>query len=397
MEREFGRVVINSREVGEGDLFVGLPGENTDGSRFAAAALEAGAWGVVVNDASGLDGNVIEVPDPLAELQRLATQWRRELGCPAVGIAGSTGKTTTKDILAAMLRTRKRVHATPQNWNTEIGLPLTILSAEKGTEVLVLEMAMRGEGQVAELARIAEPQVGLVLNVGPEHLELLGTVERVAATNAELIAELPSGGTAVVPHDEPLLEPYLRDDVETVTFGPGGAVEAVDLAQLDLPFDEPHNILNACAALACARAVGVEPGGRLEVEFSKMRGEVVELPGGVTVVVDCYNANPMSMRVALENLAAAPAERRIAVLGGMLELGDESKRYHREAGEQADGADVLIAVGELALGYLEGYTGETHSVATPEEAGALLDELAGEGDRVLLKGSRGIGLERALG
>ncbi|MBA3302064.1 MAG: UDP-N-acetylmuramoyl-tripeptide--D-alanyl-D-alanine ligase [Thermoleophilaceae bacterium] len=392
-----GAVRIDSREVQAGDLFVGLAGENVDGSAFARQALDAGAWGVVVREGSGLEGNVFEVPDPLAELQRLAREWRRELGCPAIGIAGSTGKTSTKDILAAMLRPAKRVHATPENWNTEIGLPLTILAAKRGTEVLVLEMAMRGEGQVAELARTAAPQVGLVLNVGPEHLELLGTVERVAATNAELIAELPADGTAVLPAAEPLLEPYRRADIDTVTFGPGGDVTEADLAALELPFTEPHNILNACAALACARAVGVDPSGPIDVEFSKLRGEEVELPGGVTVVLDCYNANPMSMRAALENLASAPAARRIAVLGGMLELGEESARYHREAGEQAGESDILITVGELAIGYLDGYDGEHYSVATPEEAGALLDEVSEAGDRVLLKGSRGIGLERVLG
>jgi UDP-N-acetylmuramoyl-tripeptide--D-alanyl-D-alanine ligase len=167
---------------------------------------------------------------------------------------------------------------------------------------------------------------------------------------------------------------------------------------LELGYSEPHNLLNTLAAVAAARAIGVRPEGAVEVEFSSMRGQVVELPGGVAVVNDCYNANPMSMRAALEHLADSPAERRIAVLGTMAELGPDGERYHREIGEIAEslGIDLLVTVGEAALGYAVGFGGETQAVATPEEAGALLEELALPGDRVLVKGSRSVGLERVL-
>jgi UDP-N-acetylmuramoyl-tripeptide--D-alanyl-D-alanine ligase len=408
------RAVIDSREIEPGDLFVGLPGAQADGGRFAAAALEAGAWGVLVDErhAEGLSGGVvIAAADPLRALQELARAWRRELGAKVVGVTGSTGKTSTKDILAALLSQQLRTHRNRENLNTEIGLPLTLLAAPPDTEALVLEMAMRGEGQIAELAAIAEPDVGLIVNVGPVHLELLGTVERVAAAKAELIRDLEPGAACVVPAVEPLLEAHLRDDIDAWTFGPGGQVSLVSFddglavidargeeVRLELPFSEPHNVMNTLAAVAAARALGMTPEGPLEVSFSSLRGELVELPGGVTVVNDCYNANPMSMRAALEHLASTPAERRIAVLGMMAELGPDAADFHREIGELAAerGLDVLVTVGPEALPYTEGFDGETYPVATPEEAGDLLRELARPGDRVLIKGSRAVGLEKVL-
>jgi UDP-N-acetylmuramoyl-tripeptide--D-alanyl-D-alanine ligase len=328
-----------------------------------------------------------------------------------VGVTGSTGKTSTKDILAAILRPQLETHSNRENLNTEIGVPLTILEAERGVEAMVLEMAMRGAGQIAELVAIAEPDVGLIVNVGPVHLELLGTIERVAAAKAELIRDLGAGAVAVVPAGEPLLAPHLRPEIETVTFGEGGDVRlrsfeggraTIDArgreVVLELGYREPHNVQNTVAAVAAATALGIEPGGRVDVRFSSLRGEVVELDGGVTVVNDCYNANPMSMRAALEHLASTPADRRVAVLGTMAELGPESERFHHEIGELADrlGIDVLITVGEAALPIAEDFGGERYAAATPEEAGALLEELAQAGDRVLVKGSRSAGLERVL-
>jgi len=407
------RAVIDTRAIRPGDLFVGLPGSRVDGGSFAAQALEEGAWGTLTTpEHANAEVNAIAVDDPLAALQRLAREWRRELDAKVIGVTGSTGKTSTKDILASLLRGQLKTHANRENLNTEIGLPLTILEAERGTEALVLEMAMRGTGQIAELVAIAEPDVGVIVNVGPVHLELLGSIEAVAAAKAELIRDLRAGAAAVVPAAEPLLEPHLRDDVETITFGPGGDVSFERLedgvarysvrgeeVELRVSYSEPHNLLNTAAAIAAARAIGVDPGTTLNVPFSSLRGEVVELDSGVTVVNDCYNANPMSMRAALEHLAATPAERRLAILGTMAELGPEAERYHREIGALADdlGIDVLITVGEPALPFATGFGGETHAVATPEEAGAMLPELTQPGDRVLIKGSRSAGLERVLG
>jgi UDP-N-acetylmuramoyl-tripeptide--D-alanyl-D-alanine ligase len=424
------RAVIDSRTVEPGDLFVGLPGAAADGGRFAPAALDAGAWGAIVSrehasaalDAvEGTVGHsacsgavVIAVDEPLAALASLARAWRHELGAKVVGVTGSTGKTSTKDILAALLGPRITTRASRENWNTEIGLPLTILETGRGTEALVLEMAMRGEGQIAELVGMADPDVGVIVNVGPVHLELLETVERVAQAKAELIRDLRSGAACVVPASEPLLDRHLRpEELDTWTFGPGGDVHLLafdpisgraeiearmQTVELTLSYSEPYNLLNTLAAVAAARALEVPVGGRVDVHFSSLRGEVVELPGGVTVVNDCYNANPMSMRAALDHLEASAAERRIAVLGTMAELGPDSRSYHREVGSHAArrGIDVLVPVGEGALAYTEGFDGETHPVATPEEARAVLEELARPGDRVLIKGSRSVGLEQVL-
>ena len=305
------RVTIDSRDVRPGDLFVGLRGERVDGGAFAAGALQAGAWGVLVAPGHVAGERVLETDNPLAALQALAVAWRQELGAAVIGVTGSTGKTSTKDLLAAMVATGRRVTATAQNLNTEIGLPLTILGAPEGTEVLVLEMAMRGAGQIAELVAIAEPDVGLITNIGPVHLEQLGTLEAIAAEKAGVIAGLRPGGTAVVPAGEPLLAPHLRVDVRTVTFGPGGDVD--DLGGVELPFRSAHMTRNGMAALAAARAVGVEPHGPIDVLLSARRGQRIELPGPVVVLDDCYNANPMSMRAALDELAATAGGRRVAV------------------------------------------------------------------------------------
>ena len=391
------RAVVDSREVTHGDLFIGLPGERADGGRFAAQALAAGAWGVLVapehaevgtagtgagghppERRSAPPGALLAVDDPLQALQRLATAWRRALGATVIGITGSTGKTSTKDLLAGMLRPHRRTVATPQNYNTEIGLPLTVLAAPADTEVLVLEMAMRGAGQIAELAAIAEPDVGVITNVGPVHLELLGTLDAITHAKLELVRALRPGGTAVVPAE---LADRVPDGVQTVV--PGG-----DLGDVTIPFDSAHMRLNALTALAAARAIGVEPHGLIEVELSARRGQRVELANGAVVVDDCYNANPMSMRAALDELARAPG-RRVAVLGDMLELGPDERRFHEEIGAYArERADVVVTVGPRAAAM----AGD-HAVADAAQAAALVAELVRPGDTVLVKASRGVGLE----
>jgi UDP-N-acetylmuramoyl-tripeptide--D-alanyl-D-alanine ligase len=400
------RAVIDSRVAGPGDLFVGLVGAHVDGGRFAAQALAGGAWGALVapeHAGAAADGSaaVIVADDPLGALQRLATAWRRALGCPVVGITGSVGKTSTKDILAAMLSQRLRTVANRENLNTEIGLPMTVLEAPAGTEALVLEMGMRGPGQIAELTAIAEPDVGLITAVAPVHLELMGSIEAIAAAKAELVAGLRPGGTAIVPAGETLLDAHRRDDVTTVTFGPGGDVQELP-ARLDLVVTgaggrgriSAHMRRNALAALAAARAVGVEPDGVLDVALSSFRGQRIDLPGDIVVVDDCYNANPMSMRAALDDLAASASGRRVAVLGDMLELGPDEDRYHAEIGAHARdaGVDVLVAVGPRAAHFADGY-GEVIALPDAQAAAAAVGDLLAPGDTVLVKGSRGVGLE----
>jgi UDP-N-acetylmuramoyl-tripeptide--D-alanyl-D-alanine ligase len=414
------RVSIDSRELGGGELFVGLRGERADGGEHAVQALQAGAWGVLVAPEHALaaaqsptGGAVLAHDDPLQGLQALARAWREELaagGTRIVAVTGSTGKTSTKDILAALLRQRLRTVASPENLNTEIGLPLAMLAAPAGTEALVLEMAMRGAGQIAELTALARPDVGLIVNVGPAHLELLGSLEAIAAAKAELIAGLQAGATIVIPADEPLLEAHLRPEVRTLRFGDGGDIELAERhadgrvlvrdggeeISLRPSFRGEHNLLNLLAAVGGARALGVTPEGEVEVRFSALRGERRALAGGVIVIDDCYNANPMSMRAAIDDLAETAPARRVAVLGDMLELGAQAPRFHREIGEHAAarGVELLVTVGPLAAEMGASFKGEAHSVADAAAAAELLAPLLRPGDWVLVKGSRGVGLER---
>jgi UDP-N-acetylmuramoyl-tripeptide--D-alanyl-D-alanine ligase len=409
------RASIDSRSVESGDLFFGLPGERADGGEFATRALEDGAWGAVIGSeragevAETGQGWVFASDDPLSALQRLATAWRRELAVPVLGITGSVGKTSVKDIARAILP--GRVHANEQNLNTEIGLPLTVLSAPRETDLMVLEMAMRGFGQIALLAEIAEPEVGVITCVGPVHVELVGSVEGVARAKAELIDGLPPDGTLVAPAEPGALGPHLERAPRLITFGDGGDVraEAVEVAEGGLsatvvtpageepfrfPFTERHNLTNALAAIAAGLALGFGPGemsaGAGRIRLSDLRGERIRLPGGAVLINDCYNANPVSMEAAIANLAAEQAGRRVAVLGLMGELGERSGAYHAEVGEFARraGVDLLIGVGPEAAGY-------EPDLLVDDAAGAAaeLRDLDEEGTVVLVKGSRSAGLE----
>jgi UDP-N-acetylmuramoyl-tripeptide--D-alanyl-D-alanine ligase len=415
------RAAIASGDAGPGDLFFGLKGANRDGGEFAPAAIDAGAWGVVVSSKwrSSFDRDsrpkdecrpwVFVVDDPLAALQSLARAWRRAFGARVLGVTGSVGKTSVKDIARTLLP--GAVHANRENLNTEIGLPLTILEAPEGTETLVLEMAMRGKGQIAELAAIAEPEVAVITNVGPVHVELLGSVAAIAAAKAEILDDLPPGGIAVAPVEAGELEPHLARAPKLLRFGSGGDVEAVEVKvgegvtealvttpvgsqRFHFPFTEAHNLTNALAAIAAGVAFGADLEGMADraadIGFSSFRGERLEFPGGIVLVNDCYNANPVSMRAALDHLASLEAPRTVAVLGEMGELGPGAAGYHREVGEhaRAAGVDFVIGVGLPARDY-----DPDELVADPDEAAELLAARLEPGDAVLVKGSRSAGLE----
>jgi UDP-N-acetylmuramoyl-tripeptide--D-alanyl-D-alanine ligase len=408
------RAVIDSSAAGPGDLFFGLRGENRDGGEFAAAAIEAGAWGALVGreHAERLPKGpawVFAAADPLAALQALATANRRALGARVLGVTGSVGKTSVKDIARTLLP--GRVHANAQNFNTEIGLPLTILEAPDDTELLVLEMAMRGFGQIAELAEIAEPDAAIITNVGPVHVEQMGSVEAIAAEKAAVIDALPAEGTVVAPVEAGELEPHLARAPRLLRFGPGGDVEAVEShvaagvtealvrtpageARFHFPFAEDYNLTNALAAIAGGVALGADPEEMAvraaDIGFSSFRGERVELTDGIVLVNDCYNANPVSMRAALDHLATFGAPRTVAVLGYMGELGPGGPGHHREVGAHAReaGIDVVVGVGAVAREY-----DPDELLADPGEAAEWLDSHLESGDAVLIKGSRAVGME----
>lgn len=360
---------VDSRRVEEGDLFVAVGG----GADFVEHALARGAAAALVPD------------DAFAALATIAGAVRDRAKARVVAITGSTGKTSTKDILYALCAPHRRTIANEGNYNTEIGVPLTVCRLEEDTELLITELAMRGPGQIAWLAAFVRPDVGAITNIGPAHLEFLGSIENIARAKAELIEALPTGGVAVVP-DEPLLEPYLeRADL---------FVKRVD-AGAPLPFATSyaasHQLANTRTALAVAECLDVPPpSGTLHVEFSKHREEERPLPGGGLLLNDCYNANPVSMRAALEHLTSrAAGRRRVAVLGDMRELGDEGPAYHRQIAEllRELGVEHVISVGELARAYGGDW------VATAHEAAVKLREALRPGDVVLVKGSLAVGLE----
>lgn len=397
-------VQIDSRRIEPGDLFVAV-GRGAD---YVDEALAAGACAALVPE------------DAFAALAALATEVRSRSSARVVAITGSTAKTSTKDILGALCTPHARTVVAEGSQNNELGLPLTLCRLEPDTEVAIVEMGMRGVGQIAELCEIAKPDVGVITTVGPVHLELLGTVERVAQAKAELVESLPAGGTAVVPAGERQLEPYLsREDIEIVRFGEGGEVSLSYFAARDgrsrlkveafgrpltieFSFSGRHNATNALAALAAYNALGLPLGkaqrGARQVKLSRWRGEEAPLPGDGVLINDCYNANPLSMTAALEHLVERAGERRkVAVLGDMAELGPGAASYHREVGAAASraGVDVLLAVGPLAKSYLDGARGVpvTRWAPTVEQGLTALRQLLQPGDCVLVKGSRAMGLE----
>lgn len=444
-------VVLDSRQVGRGDLFVALVGEHADGRAFAAEALAAGAVAVLGTPPdppadAGLDpaGSWILTPDPVAALGALAAAWLRRLPeVTVVGVTGSSGKTTTKDLLADILapggvdpRTGGgTVVAARGSYNNELGLPLTVLRATGATRTLVLEYSARGPGHIAHLTRLAPPHVAIVTNIGRAHLGEFGSQEAIAAAKSELVAGLAPGGVAVLCVDDPRLARLARQTeaagtarVVRVGTGPDCDVRATDVLvgpdgragfSLSFPAEPPrrvrlrlvggHQVSNALAAAAAAQVIGADPDVIAErlssVEpASPWRMEVRRSPTGVTVVNDAYNSNPDSARAALETLGRlvpGPGGQRWAVLGEMAELGRETPRAHEELGHVAvdAGATRVVAVGSEARGVHAGAVAAglpapaATWVADPAGAIRVLTAAVAPGDIVLVKASRVAGLE----
>jgi UDP-N-acetylmuramoyl-tripeptide--D-alanyl-D-alanine ligase len=371
-------VQVDSRRIEAGDLFVAVG----EGVHFCDDATARGAAATLVPD------------DAFQSLAALGRAVRSRSTASVVAITGSYGKTTTKDILASIATPQRPTVAAERSFNNEIGVPLTLCRLAPETEICIVELAMRGFGQIAELAEISRPEVGVVVTIGPVHLEKVGTLEGVIRAKGELIEALPPGGTAIVPADFPLE----RDDLDIVRIGEDVRVESFEpphlrttLGEVEVSFAARHLAVNALCALAAARALGLELPAKLQVEFAGWRNQELDLPGGGLLINDAWNANPISMRAALEHLRVrADGRRTVAVLGEMAELGDYADEAHRDVARAiAETAPaVVIAVGERARPYGGRW------VADREEALELLREELRAGDCVLLKGARVLGLEQ---
>jgi UDP-N-acetylmuramoyl-tripeptide--D-alanyl-D-alanine ligase len=432
------KVVIDSREVTPGACFFAITGARTDGHSYLESAASAGASALVVHDDLGTElahaeTSLIRVDDTTAALQRLASTVRERVNPKVVAITGSIGKTSTKHFATSLLQTRWDVHATPGNLNNHWGLPLSLLGLESHHEVMVAELAMSGPGEIRALARIARPEVGVITNVAPVHMEFFDDVEGVAAAKAELAEELSASSTLIVNGDDPRtaqMATRFRESVGAVfTFGihSEADIRALDASEgseewrfdldlavgppvpVTLPLTGEHTLMNFLAAAAIAHNLEVRPeviATRAQsLTFPSGRGGTRELSNGVRIVDDSYNASPVAMKRSLDRLASMTTSgRRIWAAGDMLELGAWSEDAHREVGEHAGrlGIDALFAVGRYATFVASGAetggmpTTEIACFDTAEEAGRAIADEVESGDLLLVKGSRGVHMEHVI-
>lgn len=424
-------VSTDSRKVKLNELFFALRGERFDGHNFIAAAVGAGAAGVVLEyDVPGLPDYFprLKVRDTLRALQNLARHNRRVSGVPVVAVTGSSGKTSTKDLVASVLSQKYATLKTSGNFNNEIGLPLTLLKLNADHRMAVVEMAMRGPGEIDALCGVALPNAGVLTNIGEAHLERLGSVENIARAKGELLERIPPEGFAVLHGNSPhIREQAARCRGRVIFFGEGDgmdlsareirpegggnrftAVTPAGERELFVPLPGRHSVINSLAAVAVGLACGLDfdsiARGLLTAELSAMRLETLEVRG-IKVINDTYNANPLSTKAALQALGeVAAGGRKVAVLGDMLELGERAESGHREVGEAAARLDVeyLVAVGALAefiaLGARDGGIPEerVRHFRTNMEALKFLEKVLQSGDVVLVKGSRGMRMEEIV-
>jgi UDP-N-acetylmuramoyl-tripeptide--D-alanyl-D-alanine ligase len=420
---------IDSRTVGPGQLFFAVKGERLDGHDFVEQALEKGAVAAVVReDQLGrypITARLLAVEDTLVALQTLATAVRKLWGKPLIGVTGSAGKTTTKEAIAHVLSTRFRVLKSEGNFNNHFGLPLMLLKLEPEYDVAVIEMGMSHVGEIRALAKIARPEIGVVTNVAPVHLEFFDSLAGIARAKYELIESLPTSGTAVLNADDEFVSQFGRDfkgkvvmygtrataDVRAEKIrskGTQGAEFDVVIGSVQehaaLPLVGEHNVLNALAAVAVGLERGLTPaeaiGALATLSPADKRGQVLQV-GNITVINDCYNSNPKALEAMVDALASMPGKRRIVVAGEMLELGPAGEEMHRLAGEHVaeKKIDALLGVRGLAQAMVEGARRagtRAEFVAAPEEAGEWLARETRDGDVVLLKASRGVKLEKTL-
>lgn len=423
----FNGISTDTRTLVPGNLFIALVGEKFNGHDFIPQALEKGAGGILVSQKVKGAGNaaVFLVDNTLKGLQDLAHFHRRRFTIPIIAITGSNGKTTTKDMTAAALSSRLRVLKTQANYNNEIGLSLTLLQLTEEHQAAVVEMGMRGRGEIAGLAQIADPTMAIVTNVGETHLELLGSLENIAAAKAELVEAVGMKGISILNADnEFVYEMHHKAKGQVVYFGTNSRADikaqkiqsgedGVAFActtkkgsfPVFLPIPGRHNVYNALAAIAAGLALGLTQNdivaGLAGFSLSSMRLSVAQY-GDYTVINDAYNASPMSVTAALDALKDVAKNRKIAVLGDMLELGDVAVEAHRNVGKKVakDKVDVLVTIGELA-GYIAAAAIEygaptVIACESHETAKKALKRNLEQGDTILIKGSRGMKMEKML-
>ena len=425
----YRNVTTDTRTVGEDDLFAALKGEKFDGHDFIEQAVSDGAAGVIVEDAARLypdgDYTIFVVKNTRKAYQDLALFHRRRFSIPVVAVTGSAGKTSTRALIATVLEQKYNVLQTEKNFNNEIGLPRTLLQLTKEHGACVVELGMRGLGQIKELADIAEPTVGVVTNVGKSHIELLGSQAQIAKAKGELVEALGSDGTAVLNQDDkrvaamagkckgkvvgfgiindaPVMAGTIKNSEKGLSFTCRCFDQVIDVHMAVIG---THNVYNALAAVAVGRLLGLSEHqmqkGLAEYKGVPMRQELVNIDN-VVFVNDAYNANPASMKEAVDTLVTLTGGRKIAVLGGMLELGDWAEKEHEKIGTYlADKkVDILIALGDearfMAKAAKAAGMNEVYTVTTHAEAAAVLRRIMRQGDTVLLKGSRGFAMEKIL-
>mgnify|MGYP000884122290 CR=1 FL=1 len=424
---EIKGISTDTRTIAPGDLFFALIGENSDGHEYVQTAVEKGAAAVVVSKQVDTDSAIILVPDTLIALGDLAALHRRQFRVRVVGITGSVGKTSTKEMVAAVLSSRYNVLKNAGNFNNEIGVPLTIFQLKPEHEILVQEMAMRLPGEIAELAEIAKPDIGVITNIGVSHIERLGTRDNIAAAKAELLESLSIDGIAVLNADDPYFD-FLsgKTAAGVVSYGiSSGNVQASNIridsmgrpsfkvkvgkSEFDviLPLPGEHNVPNALAAIAVGLCFGIpvkeSTAALASMVAADKRANVFDAAGGYKVFDDTYNASPASMIAALRTLAAMEGKRKIAVLGDMKELGDYAVQGHTEVGQEAvkSGLAMLVTVGELSRQIATsareaGFAGEVRECETSDEAAEMLKSEVKPGDVVLAKGSRAMKMENIV-
>lgn len=423
----FTGVSTDTRTVQKGDLFIPLIGENFDGHEFIQQAIEKGASGVVFSHkdmALPQQITAIFVTDTLLALQDLARFHRQRFTIPVVAITGSNGKTTTKDMAAAVLSNQFHVLKTEANYNNEIGLPLTLLQLTQEHEVAVVEMGMRGKGQIRQLANIALPTIAIITNVGETHLELLGSMEEIAAAKAELLEVIPGNGVSILNGDNVYVREKAKEaKCRIVFFGlQEGDIRADnihinaqsidfvchtnnDAFTVDIPTTGKHNVYNALAAIALGMELGMNAdsisSGFRAFNASPMRLHI-ERFGDYLVVNDAYNASPMSMAAAIDTMLEVAKGRKVAVLGDMLELGPIAVSAHEAIGEKLAqcGIEIVVTVGELAASIANKASScginQVVGCSDHEQAQAELKKLLMPGDTILIKGSRGMKMEKII-